>query len=621
MDIRSKVIALIGAIFLILGLAQVLVEKLLIMPSFAELEHADARTAMRRIDYTLERTLGELATSATDWGNWADTYRFVQDHNPEFVKANVNDLALRQLNINALAIVDEDGEFVRAIDLDLETDRPSGLNLTASPALPPDFPWRANLRRGVKARGLLSTNRGILLVAAAPILDGNGGGPVRGMVLFGRLLTPAVVEGIGSQAQASLSMLTPRPAAAPEGLIETDTSTRVYQSYNDLYGWPAMRLQVDVPRRITAQGRLAVRYASAGLFAAAFFVLILLVVVLNRAILRPLALVTRHAVALGEDKDLTTRLDLKRKDEFGVLAREFDRMVERVAESRMQLVDQSYEAGFAELARGVLHNLGNAMTPIGVRLATLCDRLRAAPAEDTEQAVAELQGGKAADPRRQADLEEFLRLASRELAGTVRAAREDVAVITRQTTTVQTALAEQMRATRHEHVIEPVRLTELVAQSLEIVPDVCRQRLQVDTDETLRRLGVVRVARTVLRLILQNLIINAADAIRDAGKDKGTLHLSAEIVHEADRQRLHLQCKDDGVGIPAQNLERIFEMGFSTKSPETNHGIGLHWCANAIGALGGRIWAASDGPGRGASLHLLVPLATRDATAPIAGAA
>jgi two-component system, NtrC family, sensor kinase len=618
-DIRSKVIALIGAIFVLLGLAQVLVEKLLIMPSFAELERADARTAMLRIDYALERTLGELATSATDWGNWADTYRFVQDHNSEFVAANISNLALRQLNINALVIVDEEGEFVRAMDLDLQTDRPLGLNLTAYPALPPDFPWRANLHRGIPARGLLQTNRGTLLVASAPVLDGNGGGPPRGMVIFGRLLSPVAVGGIGEQAQASLTMLAPLAGAAPEGILESDTSTRVYHSFNDLYGWPVMRLQVDVPRRITAQGRMAVGYASAGLLAAAVLVLVLLVVVLNRTILRPLALVTRHAVALGEDKDLTTRLNLARKDEFGVLAREFDRMVERVAESRTRLVDQSYEAGFAELARGVLHNLGNAMTPIGVRLATLSDRLRAAPAEDAEQAVAELQGGKA-EPQRQADLEEFLRLAGRDMASTVRAAREDVAVITRQTTVIQTALAEQMRATRNEHVIEPVRLPELLAQSLEIVPDVCRQRLTIDSDETLRRLGVVRVARTVLRLILQNLIINAADAVRDAGRDKGTLRVSAEIVRDADRQQLHLHCKDDGIGIPAQNLERVFEKGFSTKSPETNHGIGLHWCANAIGALGGQIWAASDGPGRGASLHLLVPLTTRE-TAPIAGAA
>ncbi|HLK71820.1 MAG TPA: ATP-binding protein, partial [Steroidobacteraceae bacterium] len=76
----------------------------------------------------------------------------------------------------------------------------------------------------------------------------------------------------------------------------------------------------------------------------------------------------------------------------------------------------------------------------------------------------------------------------------------------------------------------------------------------------------------------------------------------------------------DGVGISAQNLTRIFEKGFSTKSPETNHGIGLHWCANAINALGGRIWADSDGPGSGASMHLLVPLAGRE-TASLAGVA
>ena len=168
--------------------------------------------------------------------------------------------------------------------------------------------------------------------------------------------------------------------------------------------------------------------------------------------------------------------------------------------------------------------------------------------------------------------------------------------------------------------IEPVRLTELVTQSLEIVPDACRQRLTIDTDETLRRLGVVRVARTVLRLVLQNLIINAADAVRDAGRQRGTLRLSAEIVREPEGQHLHLQCRDDGCGIAPENLERVFEKGFSTKSPETNHGIGLHWCANAISALGGRIWAASEGPGRGASMHLIVPLASRDAVA-IAGAA
>jgi two-component system NtrC family sensor kinase len=618
-NIRTKVIALIAAIFAILGVAEILVERQVLMPSFAELERSDARTAMRRIQYQLDLTIDRMAVLAADWGNWADTYRFVQDHDLAFIKTNINTVAIKQLSANVVLIVDLDGNIALGTDMDLNSEHPLGLDLTARKELPADFPWRASLRAGRPARGLLQTNRGVLMLAGAPVLDGFGRGPVRGMVILGRLLDQSVVGSIASQAQTRLAMLSPTPGEPAERLAAGAGTTSVYQSMNDIYGRPIVTLRVDVPREISRRGQVAVTYASICLVAAAVIVLILLVLVLNRMILGPLAVVTRYAVALGEDKDLTTRLDLRRSDEIGVLAREFDRMVARVAQSRTQLVDQSFQAGHAELAAGVLHNLGNAMTPIGVRLANLTERLRAAPVADAEQAAAELRGG-VADTQRQADLQEFLRLACKELAATISLAQEDVAVVTRQAGIIQSSLSEQMRPARNQQVIEPVRLTELVTQSLEIVPDACRARLVIDADETLRGLGVVRVARTVLRLILQNLIINAADAVRDAGKERGVLRVSAEIVHEAEQQQLHLLCQDDGVGIPAQNLARVFENGFSTKSPETNHGIGLHWCANAIGALGGRIWATSDGPGRGASIHLIVPLANRE-TASLAGAA
>jgi sensor domain CHASE-containing protein len=611
------VIAAIAAIFAILGLAEVLVERYIIMPSFAQLERADAGVAMRRIQYAFDLTLERLEVMAIDWGNWADVYRFMGDRNPAAVNGDMSTSAIREIGVNLVLIVDLDGNvvFSRLVDL------PPGqtLDLVARSSLPAQFPWRAQLRSAQPVQGLLPTNLGTLLLAAGPILDGDARGPSRGMIILGRMLRAAEIRNIAAQAQASLSLL-PAPAVArPDQLTQASSITHVDRDFVDIFGRPILTLRVDVPREITARGRTAVAYASACLLAAAVIILILLVVVLSRVILNPLAAVTRHAVAVGEEKDLTTRLDLERQDEIGVLAREFDRMVERVARSRTQLVDQSFQAGFAELAKGVLHNLGNAMTPIGVRLASLAQRLRSVPGDDAAQAADELQEGRA-DAARSADLKEFLRLACQEIAVTVRAAQDDVAVMTRQASLVQGTLAEQLRSARNEHVIEAVRLTELVTQSLEIVPDACRQRLVVHPDDSLRRLGVVRVARTILRLILQNLIINAAEAVRDAGKDRGVLRVSAQIVDEAHGEQLHLQCADDGVGIAAHNLQRVFDKGFSTKSPETNHGIGLHWCANAIGALGGRIWAASDGPGRGASMHLMVPLATRE-TAPLAGAA
>jgi two-component system NtrC family sensor kinase len=612
MNVRTKMISVLALLFAVLIVLDIGIQKHVLMPSFAELERDDARTSMRRIDNVLNMTLDGLQLNGADWGDWADPYEFVLGRNPDFVKINITASALKQLQVNTVMLVDLKGNVVVAGSRDLDSGAPLDIDLSANAGLPENFPWRRNLAEGKPAKGLIKTNRGIMMLAGAPILDGSGRGPWVGMVIMGRLLTPQQVRQIGAQAQAQVSMDPDHRPGVADVLIETDGAIEVLRQFADIYGNPLMTLRVDVPRKITERGLSAVSYASTYLIVAALAALTLLVIVLNRVVLAPLAYVTRHAVAIGEGSDLTARLNLPGRDEVAVLAGEFDRMVERVADSRRQLVDQSFQAGFAELAKGVLHNLGNAMTPLGVRLTRLGERLRDAPMADVELAAAELAREQPGSERFR-DLQEFLRLGCQELGGALKEAQADVMVIQRQTTIVQTALSELMRSTRNEHVVESVRLQDLVSQTLEIVPDACRQRLVVEADDSLRRVGVVNVARMVLRLVLQNLIINAADAVREAGRDKGVFRVAAEIVRDSERDQLHLHCEDNGVGIAHGNLERVFEQGFSTKSRDTNYGIGLHWCANAIAALGGRIWAVSDGPGRGASMHMLLPLTIRPA--------
>jgi diguanylate cyclase len=330
MNIRWKVTTLIATLFAVLGLTAIFVAKYVLMPSFAELEHTEADVAMRRIQFAVDRTLAQLALSAASWGNWTDAWRFAQDHNRTFITEQVTAAGLKQLKINTLIFSDLSGHFIASATLDLQTDAPLDLDVTTRQMLTPDFPWRANLRAGRSAQGFLQTNRGILMVAAAPVLDGFGHGPSRGIVIMGRLVTPREIEALGAQAQAHVSMLPPANSPQPNRLVETADVTHVYHSFDDLYGRSILTLRVDMPREITRRGYAAVYYASAYLITAAVMIVVLLVIILNRTVLNPLARVTRHAVAIGKGTDLTARLDFKGKDEIGVLAREFDRMVAHV---------------------------------------------------------------------------------------------------------------------------------------------------------------------------------------------------------------------------------------------------------------------------------------------------
>ncbi len=603
---------LLTMLFVVLCGVAILFQEMIVMPSFVELEQRNAQIAMNRVRTSLENDKETFAVQVMDWANWGELHEFVRGKLPEWGLRNVTSDAMGVIQADAIWITDLEGRVLLSSDKFVHTGFSLDGIISHGDALRADLPWRGNLGSMTRASGLVNTEKGLMIVVSGPILDGSGSPPSVGMALMGRLVTPAMLRRIEMQTDTVVAPQIHLEDGIADRLVETSGVTQVFGSFRDIYGQPVLTLRVDVPRDFTAYGRRALQIASASIVAAAVAVLIVMLLLLNRLVLAPLTRVTRHAVAIGKDPDLLARLDFNSADEFGLLADEFDGMVERLSATRKELVDQSFEAGFAEMSKGVLHNLGNALTPLGVRLDALSRRLRESPADDVRQAAAELASAEG-DADRKAQLLELIDLGAREMAAMVTETSKDLETMQRQASLMRASLSEQMQFSRSRApLLESVKLPELVAQSLDIVPDVSRRRLSIEADESLQKIGAVRVARTVLRMVLQNLIINAADAVRDSGKDKGVFRVAAEIVSEPDGQQLHLRCEDDGVGIPPDQLERVFEKGFSTKSSDSNHGIGLHWCANAVIALGGRIWAASDGPGCGASMHLMLPIGARE---------
>ena len=106
-----------------------------------------------------------------------------------------------------------------------------------------------------------------------------------------------------------------------------------------------------------------------------------------------------------------------------------------------------------------------------------------------------------------------------------------------------------------------------------------------------------------LTQILVNLLQNAELAIEERGEGARRIRLR---IHARDSQSVRVEVSDDGVGIPEENLARVFQHGFTTRPH--GHGFGLHSAANAATEMNARLWAESRGAGHGATFVLELPL-------------
>lgn len=623
MSLRTKVVGLLVAFFLGFAGLQYAVQELVIYPGFVRLERDETMKNAERALLALEREFDLLVPSVTDWASWDQTDAFLGDLGQDDVDANLGDHTLRALALHAMGIFDRSGRVLWGLahrpSAEGSGEGPSLVNLEGSPEQDLLAPFVGAEPRS----GIVLSESGPLLVVSRPVLTSDGEGPARGSVLMARVLNARAMERLSAQARADLTLSVPqlrdevlRPTQRTGHvnyggirLDRTDETTVGEVTVTDLQGRPALLLRVKPPP-IAASGREALRFASLSMVVAGGLVLLLLLVSMRRSLLDPISELTTRALLVGSREDLDVRLNSQRRDELGLLAREFDRMVERLAEARRQLVEHSYRSGVAEMASGVLHNIGNALTPLGVKLSNLRTALSSAPVREVGLAAAEL-AEPGSDTERRSDLQVFLTLSGQELAGLVRRAEQDLGEVQANLDHIQQILADQHRFSRAERVIEPVLLAPLIQESVGLLPDDLRTAARVELAAELDRVGPVRAARVALQQVVGNLLINAAEAILAAGDRPfpGLVRVTAGETLVDGRPMVHLRFTDNGVGIPAEDLSRVFQRGFSTKA--RGSGTGLHWSANTIQTLGGRLFAESDGPGGGASFHLLLPSAAR----------
>ena len=385
------------------------------------------------------------------------------------------------------------------------------------------------------------------------------------------------------------------------------------------------------------------RIALIGLGGVLLGILILWPVILG--VTHPLRKLKEAAEAIRRG-DLSRRVPITSRDECGALARVFNEMVgnldasrqllqeahdqlerrvqERTAElseeirrreraqqeadsANEQLLTASHQAGMAEVATSVLHNVGNVLNSVNASVSVVTETLTYSRVEWLRKSVELLQehrddlpGFLVEDPKGRT-LPGFLAKISAQLELENASLRHEMKSIVHHVDHIKSIVTAQQNHAKVIGLIETLDPRALIEDALRLKQESLeRHGIRLEREFVSDR--PVMADRHKVLQILVNLLGNAKQAILDSGLPGRRIVVR---VAAGAPGRMVITVTDTGSGISAENLTKLFRHGFTTK--KDGHGFGLHASVLAAREMKGDLTAHSDGPGRGASFSLEVP--------------
>ncbi|HEX5647468.1 MAG TPA: ATP-binding protein [Nitrospira sp.] len=275
-----------------------------------------------------------------------------------------------------------------------------------------------------------------------------------------------------------------------------------------------------------------------------------------------------------------------------------------------RLMQASRQAGMADVASNVLHNVGNVLNSINVSTDTLLKTLRKPMVGDVcriaslfREHQGDLQEFLTADPQGK-QIPGYLSLVADSLSGSHQTIQGELESLVNKLDHVKQVILSQQDIAQTGSVREASRVADLMEQALLMaLPEPERYRVHVSREYDF--VPLIMIDRHQVLQILVNLIANAKDAMITQSASIHRLSIRVSMAGDGTNA-VRLEVADTGCGIPTEHLPRLFTQGFTTK--QHGHGLGLHSAAISAKNMGGSIQASSAGAGHGATFTLSLPV-------------
>ncbi|PTY01875.1 hypothetical protein DB346_10480 [Verrucomicrobia bacterium LW23] len=271
-----------------------------------------------------------------------------------------------------------------------------------------------------------------------------------------------------------------------------------------------------------------------------------------------------------------------------------------------QLIQTSHQAGMAEVAASVLHNVGNVLNSLNTSstlIATQIQKSKVASLPRIARVIKD-KGNDVGeylnhDPKGK-QLPDFLCQLADHLVKDQATQLKEMELLQENIEHIKEIVAMQQSYAKISGVVETVVIADLIEDSLRLNLGAL-QRHGVEVRREFEEVPPVDVEKHKILQVLVNLVRNAKYACDESGRSDKIMTIRLAKAEN----RLRISILDNGVGIPQENMTLIFSHGFTTR--KDGHGFGLHSAVLAATEMGGSLTAQSDGPGKGACFTLEVP--------------
>jgi len=627
MRLSKKILVILFGFIVLFVVGTYLIQRLILFPSFLSLERKEAIKDINRVVQSLNREVTYLSALAHDWSAWDDTYEFVETPTEAYSGANLLYNTFKANSLNLIHFVNNKRETVWGRAYNLETAQRIEIQEFEPAVLSRNqklfsYELKQKSLSELSISGVFITDKGPMLVASRPVLNSKNEGPMLGSIIMGKLLNKKMIKRLSEQTKVEFNILIAEkdliPATHREALRRVtpdskyyvdavnDDKLRVYTAVKGISGAMTLLISADIEREISREGRQSLQYGLLIGVIASLIAFLVVLLAMQKVVVDPLRKLTHYVQSIKSSDNHAILPSLNRQDELGILQTEFNNTLVQLAQTRKNLLEQSYYSGMADMMAGILHNIRNSLSPIKGYAAMLHSDMAKAPLKNIQQVKDELLTDNLPVDRKN-DLIQYLLLLVDSFAGITAKAEKKLAKISTSVSKIEIVLKDNQKWAHTDRPLELVQvesfLNEVIDQQRKSIPGHIKTALILED----RTQDSIRIHVSLLKQIFSKILLNASESIEQSHTKHGMIRIRVTEENIAGENMMHYEFCDNGEGIPADSLKMIFERGFTTKNRGMST-IGLHWCANTVNSMKGKIYAKSDGLGKGACFHVLLPL-------------